>query len=230
MIFITGDTHGKIDFDKLTAFAEKNPELTKKDYVIVAGDFGGLWFPEYLKEDLARYENLPFSVLFVDGNHENFDLLNGYPIEEWKGGKVHKVAPHVFHLMRGQVFTIERKTFFTFGGGTSIDKCFRVEKESWWREEIPSQKEIDEGVENLKKVGNKVDFIVTHSCDERALYYPPLKGGRSEIKLKPYPDNMALSVFEGLVDYGHWFFGHYHLDGDLTDKKTAIYREIVRIV
>ncbi len=230
MIFITGDTHGKIDFDKLTAFAENNPKLTKKDYVIVAGDFGGLWFPEYLEEDLARYENLPFSVLFVDGNHENFDLLNGYPIEEWQGGKVHKVTPHVFHLMRGQVFTIEGKTFFTFGGGTSIDKCFRVEKESWWREEIPSQKEIDEGVENLKKVGNKVDFIVTHSCDERALYYPPLKGGRSEIKLKPYPDNMALSVFEGLVDYGHWYFGHYHLDGDLTDKKTAIYHEIIRIV
>lgn len=29
----------------------------------------------------------PFTTLFVDGNHENFDLLNAYPVENWHGGK-----------------------------------------------------------------------------------------------------------------------------------------------
>lgn len=230
MVYVTGDTHGMIDFEKMLIFAEKHPALTKKDYVIVAGDFGGVWMKKYLAEDLKRYEDLPFTVLFVDGNHENFDLLYSYPVEGWKGGKIHRVSPHVLHLMRGQVFAIEGKTFFTFGGGTSIDKCFRIEGESWWRREIPSQSEVDEGLRNLRKVGNKVDFIITHSCDERALYYPPLRDHRNPFKMKTYPDNLILSTFEQSVDYGHWYFGHYHLDGGLTDRKTAVYKKFILVI
>ena len=80
-----------------------------------------------LEANLKPYTELPFSVLFVDGNHENFDLLNSYPVEIWKGGKVHRVKPNITHLMRGQVFEIEGKTIFTFGGATSIDRDFRTE-------------------------------------------------------------------------------------------------------
>ena len=43
MLFITGDTHGQHDFVKLLYFADAHLELTKKDYVIIAGDFGGVW-------------------------------------------------------------------------------------------------------------------------------------------------------------------------------------------
>ena len=60
---------------------------------------------------------LPFTVLFVSGNHENFDLLKVLPTEEWHGGKVQFIRPHVIHLLRGQVFEIEGYTFFTMGGG-----------------------------------------------------------------------------------------------------------------
>ena len=43
MIYVTGDTHGEHDFEKLVAFAERRPQLTKEDYVIIAGDFGVVW-------------------------------------------------------------------------------------------------------------------------------------------------------------------------------------------
>ena len=62
-----------------------------------------------------------FTTLFVDGNHENFDRLYEYPVEEWHGGKVHKIRPSVIHLMRGQIFEIEGKSIFTFGGASSHD-------------------------------------------------------------------------------------------------------------
>lgn len=41
-IFITGDTHG--DFSRLlpAAFHEQR-DLTKEDYLIICGDFGGVW-------------------------------------------------------------------------------------------------------------------------------------------------------------------------------------------
>ena len=57
----------------------------------------------------------------VDGNHENFDRFNEFPVHHWHGGKIHYIRPHVIHLMRGQVFEIGGITFFTMGGASSHD-------------------------------------------------------------------------------------------------------------
>lgn len=119
--------------------------MTKQDYLIIAGDFGGVWSSRTLDSDLAPYQALPFTVLFVDDNHENFDLLNSFPIDEWSGGKVHLIKSDIIHLMRGQVYEIENKTIFTFGGGTSIDRYLRTEGVSWWSQELPNYDELDEG-------------------------------------------------------------------------------------
>lgn len=227
MIYVTGDTHGLQDYYKLHLFAGRHPELTKDDYVIIAGDFGAIWSNDTLVENLRYFTELPFTVLFVDGNHENFDLINDYPVEEWKGGKVHKIKPDVIHLMRGQVFEIEGKTVFTFGGATSIDKFMRREGVSWWRQELPTYEELDEGVTNLKRYGNKVDYIITHSCGERALAYPAVRNSAT-LKLS-CPESHMLSYFEDIAGFKHWYFGHFHIDAKLSDKYTVLYNEIVRL-
>lgn len=227
MIYITGDTHGYIDFEKLEKFAEDNPSLTKKDYIIIAGDFGGVWDSYTLELDLEPYRNLPFSILFVDGNHENFDLLYSFPVEKWNGGKIHKIKDDIIHLLRGQVFSIEGKTFFTFGGGTSIDKVYRSEYHNWWRQEMPTIEELNEAIGNLKNYNNKVDYIITHAIDEQALLYSQLHHIYKGVKV--FPDNKMLSYFENNVDYKHWYFGHYHIDCDINEKKTAIYQRIIMI-
>ncbi len=227
MIFVTGDVHGLLSFYKFEEFV-KDRNLTKDDFMIIAGDCGVLWSEEDTDEKIEKYRSLPFTVLFVDGNHENFDMLNAYPVEEWKGGKVHKIAPDIIHLMRGQVFEIEGKTFFTLGGATSIDRLFRKEGESWWADELPTYADLDEGFKNLARYDNKVDFVITHACDERTLYYPPLRTPFNYFK--SYPENSLLTAIEEKVEYGQWFFGHYHIDGDVNDKKTAIYDDILRIV
>ena len=113
MIFITGDLHGEFDIHKLntTSFPVQS-DLTKDDYVIVCGDFGLVWRDKNDKTDLywQRWlNNKPFTTLFIDGNHENHDLLQQYPVTEWNGGKVHQIQPSIFHLMRGQVFEIEKR-------------------------------------------------------------------------------------------------------------------------
>ena len=78
MIYITGDTHIPVDIKKLNAkkFPEQR-ELSENDYVIICGDFGGVW--ENSPSDLYWLKWLNtrnFTTLFVDGNHENFELLN----------------------------------------------------------------------------------------------------------------------------------------------------------
>ena len=228
MIYVTGDTHGLIDFAKLKRFAKTHRELTKGDYMIILGDFGGVWSPQTLDATLAEYEKLPFSVLFIDGNHENFDMLAKYPISDWHGGKVQFVKKDIIHLMRGQVFEIEGKTFFTFGGATSVDKALRMQGFSWWEQELPSMADYDEACANLKNHNFKVNYVLTHSCDEKSLYMKPLKTPFSYVKV--YPENAMLTNFEEQIDYDCWFFGHFHVDGDLTDKKTVLYQDILRIV
>lgn len=172
MIYITGDCHQ--DFGRFnTGIFPEQKEMTKDDYVIVCGDFGGVWNRggenKEEKHLMDWLEGKPFTTLFVDGNHENFDRLYAYPVEEWHGGKVHKIRPTVIHMMRGQVFAIDGKSVFTFGGASSHDidggilepedPDFKRKKRklnqgwlpycinhvSWWRQELPSQEEMEEG-------------------------------------------------------------------------------------
>ena len=120
-IFATGDTHGNFERFRPEYFPE-GQELTKKDVVLQLGDFGGVWFgDERDDEALDWLEGLPFTLAFVSGNHENYDALVKYPIENWHGGRVQPIRPHVLHLMRGQVFELAGRTFFTMGGAASHD-------------------------------------------------------------------------------------------------------------
>lgn len=226
MIYVTGDTHRSYLLC-LEIFCDNHPELTKKDYIIIAGDFGGVWAKETLESDLKPFSDLPATVLFVDGNHENFDLLNAYPVEIWNGGKVHKIKPDIIHLMRGQVFEIEGKTIFTFGGATSIDKDWRIEGESWWAQELPTYEELDEGLANLKRYNNKVDYIITHSCGQRALMYPQIRIAAGVKTI--CPESHLLSNFEDIAEFKHWYFGHFHIDAELSDKYTALLHNVVRL-
>ena len=123
-IYITGDTHGDVRRLNATSFFEQK-EMTKDDYVVILGDFGLVWdWRGESREErnwLNWLEDKPFTTLFIDGNHENHDRLNDMEVEDWHGGKVHKIRPTVLHLMRGQVFNIDSKKIFTFGGASSHD-------------------------------------------------------------------------------------------------------------
>lgn len=124
MIYITGDCHGDFRRFSKEIFPEQS-EMSKDDYVIICGDFGGVWNKDLESPEetwwLNWLQDKFFTTLFVDGNHENFDRLYRYPVEEWNGGKVHKIRPSVIHLMRGQVFEIDDRRIFAFGGVSSHD-------------------------------------------------------------------------------------------------------------
>lgn len=87
MIYATGDTHSGFQRFKPENFPEQ-AQMTKEDYVIICGDFGGVWDGGKKDErNLDRLEALPFTTLFVSGNHENFDRLAGI---RWRSGKAEK--------------------------------------------------------------------------------------------------------------------------------------------
>ncbi|MCD8368948.1 MAG: metallophosphoesterase [Clostridiales bacterium] len=246
MIFLTGDTHAEFGRFNTKLFPEQR-EMGLDDYVIICGDFGGLWNES--KEQLWWRKWLsqkPYTTLFIDGNHENFDRLNALPVEEWHGGKTHAIAPNIRHLMRGQVFDLHGLRIFTFGGARSHDiqdgildpeapgfqaklhalrrrnAHFRIKDISWWEQEMPDKAEYAEGLWNLEDAGWKVDVILTHCAPESLR----LAMGKHET------DDLTVYLEEirQKCKYKNWYFGHYHDDRDLSEKDHLLYERIVRIV
>ncbi|MBP2110578.1 metallophosphoesterase family protein [Paenibacillus silagei] len=229
MIYITGDIHGSISV--ASRFNSRNfPEgrtLTKQDYVIIVGDFGLLWADD--AEDrfwLKWLTEKPWTTLFIDGNHENFDLLESYPISEWNGGRVHHITPSIIHLMRGQVFELEGKSFFAFGGAASHDKEYRKVGVSWWEREMPSPEEYQEGIRNLEKNQWRVDYVLTHTCSYDALQW--IKG-RYRTNVEVDPMHTYFNEIKFRLDYGKWFFGHFHHNAELPDDQVLLYEDRVRL-
>jgi DNA repair exonuclease SbcCD nuclease subunit len=229
MIWVTGDTHIPLDIKKLNTnnFPEQKM-MTKNDYLIICGDFGGVWYSQDCKDfksDLYWQKWLrdkTFTTLFVDGNHENHQLLTKLPQENKFGGIVGKVIDGVYHLKRGEIYTIEDKTFFCFGGASSHDKEHRIEGISWWREELPTMSEMNNGLDNLDKFDNKVNYIISHCCSSKI---------QSEIS-KYYETDCLTKYFdeiENKVKFDKWFFGHYHEDREIDDKHLCIYNNKIML-
>ncbi len=246
MIYITGDTHS--DFSRLEEdkFPIQN-EMTKDDYVIICGDFGGVWtFEEESSREkywLDWLNERNFTTLFVDGNHENYTrLYNDYQVKKWHGGKVHKIRDSVLHLMRGELFDIDGKKIFAFGGAKSHDiqdgilnldeeekiyefrkrgAYFRIRDFSWWDLELPTEEEMKNGINNLEKVNYKVDYVISHCCPSNI---QALLGSGSY--KKDYLTNYLQEISEKL-EFKKWYFGHYHDNRQVNSQYVLLYEDIV---
>lgn len=217
MIYITGDIHA--DFSRF-----KNPmlrKLGKNDALIICGDFGFIWDGSPKEQKiLKKIGKLPYNVLFVEGTHENYDLLEQYEVSEWCGGKTRLISGRLRQLMRGQLYEISEKTVFTFGGGQTDDIYELTEGSNWWQREIPSDDELSEGLENLEKVSNSVDFIVTYEPPSRMQEF--LTGGG-----EPNHINTYLNEIYDKADFKGWFFGKLHLNKLIPPKYYAVYDGII---
>lgn len=234
MLYVTGDIHGDIEFYKLNSkFFKEGKKLTKNDYVLVCGDFACCWdngaFDRYVQD---WYNNKPWTTLFVDGNHENFDILNKYPVIEWNGGRAQKISDSIIHLMRGETYNIDGHTIFAFGGAQSHDKLFRKEGVSWWKQEMPSEEEYENGLKNLDKINYEVEYVFTHCAPDeifnklRDCGFVP-KGSYHD-QLTNYLEIVRKEV-ENKETFKGWYFGHYHDDFDFVGKYHLIFDKVRRL-
>ena len=224
MVYITGDTHGDISWFK-------NPKLKKlgeKDILIICGDFGFLWNPksEAEKKNLEILKSKKYTICFLDGAHENFDMLDAYTPYRWKGGNAHKIANNIFHLMRGEIFTLDNKTFFVMSGGESDDRDMREPGVSWWEEEMPNAEEIKNAEDNLKDANYNVNYILSYEAPAVAKDFLKLHL-KEAAKISPL--NTYLQELTKNVDYYHWYFGSLHTDLQISKKMTAVFNEIHEI-
>lgn len=218
MVYITGDTHG--DFDRLDSL-----KLRKGDTLIVCGDFGFVWDGSAREEKMLKaLGKKKFNICFVDGTHENFDLLDEYKVGVFCGGKARNICGNLYHLMRGQVFTIEGLKIFAMGGGESPDIDMLFDNGAWSKREFPTSDELAEGADNLEKCGCKVDYVVTHEPPAKIKSFLKLKSENPAriTGLNAYFDEMC-----NAVEFDRWFFGSMHIDKHISTQYIAVFKKIV---
>lgn len=178
---------------------------------------------------------MPYGTLIIRRNGKvcitgncNFPKIYSYPIEKWNNGLVHTIRNNIRHLMRGEIYTFGSKTFFSFGGGYSIDKEFRLGHEKiwgnkiWWEEEFPTQEEIDFAFRNLEEHNYEVDYIITHSAPTNILPLVSeffISGAKANIDIV----NSTLEEIRQKTTFYHWYFGHYHGNKEIDNKFTILY-------
>ena len=146
-----------------------------------------------------------------------------------------------------QHYDVDEIKIFTFGGAKSHDICggiletdaadyeakkrkldewgisYRINHVNWWEQEMPSEEEMKEGLNNLALNGNQVDFIVSHCCASST---------GEALKQGDYVEDPLAVYFEEIrknVKYKKWFFGHYHGNKNVTADEILLYEQIIRI-
>ena len=214
MIYLISDIHGDINFKGLQDYLRI---ATDEDLLIILGDVGVNF--EKTEENALFSEfflSIKKNIAFIDGNHENFTYINSFPEQEWNGGVVRRLSEHIVYLQRGNVYEIDGKTFFTFGGCKSSDVW--ADMGLWYPEEAATEEECSFARDNLKKHGNSVDYVLTHKR-EYSRNASPLDENLYEL----------CECIDKNVCFGKWYYGHSHKKCKVDDKHEFIYDELVQI-
>lgn len=218
-VYVTGDCHQ--DMRKIYTFADRM-DLGPDDHVIVLGDMGIFWRHDkadakvIIKDFEARYN---FNLYFIDGNHENFKILKTLDTNEKDMGIV---SPHIHWLKRGRRYNIGGKDILALGGADSVDKYRRTEGLSWW----PDEAITDEDVSRVEMA--HYDYVLTHCCPLSIFNgYKPYLCTLGNIVDDTNPDfhisDSKLEQVMNFITFGHWYFGHYHVDLDLDEDFTCLF-------
>ncbi len=191
---------------------------------IVLGDFGLPWYEcpvddkgihpvdhtdRYL---LKWYKEKPFRILAVQGNHDNYDMIEKLPEVEMYDGKVLKLCENVYYLKRREIYSIEGKRFLVLGGAMSDDKPWRIPHESWWPQEEWTEAERDGFLFRLPTI--QVDYVLSHTGPSAGIA-PTDDFFSNKVHLTELRQDSTVVLndeIDSKLSYKKWFFGHWHND------------------
>lgn len=158
-VMFAGDIHGNINH---AAWVFSTAASNNCSHIIACGDFGywvhNKWGKKFVSEIARMADKYGIQFLWVDGNHENHDILNDLLAKHGDSEPIPTPDHWVQWIPRGCKFQIGSSTFMGYGGAYSVDRQNRIKGESWWEGETLDQNHID------SVPLTKVDFLVTHEA------------------------------------------------------------------
>ena len=216
MIYITGDKHA--DFREVFNFCfDKKTSLD--DILIVLGDAGINYYSNEKDNELKNNlkGHYPITFFCIHGNHEERpENIKTYNTKIFHDGIVYyeKSYPNILFAKDGEVYNFNNHKVLVIGGAYSVDKYFRLSRGyNWYESEQPDNETKNKVKEVLKRLDNKVDIILSHTCPYKYIPREMFLDGIDQSTV----DNSTeyfLDEIEESTDYNLWYCGHYH-----TDKK-----------
>lgn len=229
MIFITGDTHGS--YSRIAEFCLKNPNLNRKDMMIVLGDTGLNY--EKNEKDIRKKrkisQKLPLTLFFIHGNHDiRPENIPSYHPRLWNGGIVwqEEAFPDLLFAKDGEIFNLEGKSTLVIGGAYSIDKDYRLAKGyHWFADEQPSLQIKNFTEQQLASRDWSVNTVLSHTCP---LKYEPTEAFFASVNQDKVDKSTErwLDGIENKLDYSRWFCGHFHID-KTVDRLRFLFKDII---
>jgi predicted phosphodiesterase len=184
--------------------------------ILHTGDFGYTFVREFVNAVHEAAEESDLIVMFVDGNHEDFNYLYSLPIDP--DGVRRVTDERIWHLPRGFRWEWSGKSFLALGGAVSVDQDYRTPGASWWPEET-----ITFGEAILIAEEGHADIMVTHDAPAgheipglRPDDFAPHLIHASELHRKTLKHVVDEVTPELLVH------GHYHIRYSAVNGDTAI--------
>ena len=211
MIYFASDMHA----ESTEALREYERIAKPDDLLIILGDL-------YIKvEDTEENRlfteyvmSIKANIALVDGNHDNHDYLNSFPVEEWCGGHVHRITPSFVHLMRGNVFTIDGLNFLVMGGCKSSARW--KDAGLYFEGEDPNEEEIALGYKNYEKYN--IDYVLTHKREGGDLSSAP------RLSLEGFIHHLNETQ-----RYKGWLYGHWHVERRSSEKLLSVYDRLISL-
>lgn len=211
MIYVTGDTHGKMSRIKL--FCEKN-KTSKDDILIILGDSGINYYQNERDKSIKKYLSaLPITLFCIHGNHdERPQNIKTYINKEFLNAKVmyEKEFPNILFGIDGEIYNMDNKNVLVIGGAYSVDKQYRIIfGEKWFKDEQPSD-EIKSKVENVI-LNSNIDIVLSHTCPYKYMpvewFISGIDQGDVDNSTEKWLDTIYEKVDNNLKK---WYCGHFH--------------------
>jgi hypothetical protein len=229
--FIKGDIHGSLT--EIIDFIHKF-NLQPEDNIIVLGDFG-VFFEnnDAINQEKKDYYEMNCNgvhLYWIDGNHENFDVINSW---NCNNKDIYDNSNHIHYLPRGfQTFIeidcgdhIENRKALFIGGADSVDTWWRTEHETWWADETITE-------DDIKDIKGSFYYIFSH-CGPRSVvennkgFLYTLSNINENNNIHKSEDN--LEKLKNNIIFNQWWFGHYHTDIKLGDNYRCLYKDFIEL-
>lgn len=206
MIFATEDTHGNFLRFSTKNFPEQK-QMSRNDYVIICGDFGGMWDDSAEERYWLDWLNeKPFTTLWIDGY--TFFAMGGAKSHDTQDGILDPNSPDFkdrYRLLKAK------------------NARSRILRQSWWPEEMPSESEYQTTRKLLESVNWEVDYLLTHCA-------PTSIGKRIHYKNTADPLTNFFEEISKRLKFHYWLFGHYHGNQIIEEKYVLLWEQILQIL
>lgn len=248
MLYLTGDTHG----DNLGRFSfRRRPGMrswTEDDVAVVLGDTALMW-PGYEKETAYVLDQLvskPFAIVFILGNHDNYDWAETLPQVDVFGGTMRQIV--VDGVTYENRFIVDSWTVADLSGyhcllcahakSHDIDhlyqpddkegiaaakrrgEWFRVAHKTWWPQEELDIGAIEPFIQEHEN--ERFDAILTHDCPGM---FCSFAGHESGARMKATEQERYFDDLRRRLDYGIWAHGHMHHEWFAYKDYESFYKE-----